>query len=121
MFLVGITVLGIFSAIVMLLWNLLIPGIFGLISINFWQALGLLILARILFGGFGGMKNKAGFMSHENNPIREKWMKMTPEQQKEFINHRKQFGFGGPFGRDGFFGRESCNDGGNKNTKNGNE
>jgi hypothetical protein len=39
--------------IVMRLWNWLLPPLFGLSSITFWQALGLLALSRILFGGFG--------------------------------------------------------------------
>lgn len=42
------------SLVFMLLWNALIPAIFGLKVIGYWQALGLLILARILFGGFRG-------------------------------------------------------------------
>jgi hypothetical protein len=92
-----------FSAAAMLLWNLLIPEIFGLATINFWQALGLLALARILFGGFGkGGMMMHGKMGHHKNPIREKWMKMSPEQRKEFINRRREFGFGGPFGRRDF-------------------
>ena len=49
----GIAIVAGFSALVMLLWNLVIPGIFGLSCINFWQAAGLLILSRLLFGGFG--------------------------------------------------------------------
>ena len=48
----------VFSAIgggvVMLLWNWLAPELFGLRTITFWQAFGLLALCRILFGGFGG-------------------------------------------------------------------
>ncbi|HEY6046076.1 MAG TPA: hypothetical protein VIU65_05690, partial [Pyrinomonadaceae bacterium] len=47
----------VFSAIggvvVMLLWNWLAPELFGLRTITFWQAFGLLALCRILFGGFG--------------------------------------------------------------------
>lgn len=35
------------------LWNWLLPPLFGLHTITFWQALGLLALSRILFGGFG--------------------------------------------------------------------
>ena len=80
-----------FSAVVMLLWNALLPSIFGMVSINFWQALGLLILARILFGGLG-----AGAKKHAhpgNKYMREKWMAMTPEQRKMFIDKRKHFGF----------------------------
>lgn len=91
-----------FSAAVMLLWNWLMPSIFGLAMINFWQALGILVLARILFGG-GKMMHK-GF-HHHHNPIHDKWMKMTPEQREEFINKRRKFGFGRPFDRD-FFEKE---------------
>jgi hypothetical protein len=39
--------------IVMHLWNWLLPGLFGWRLITFWQALGLLLLCRILFGGLG--------------------------------------------------------------------
>ena len=39
--------------IVMLLWNWLMPPVFGWHQVTFWQALGLLVLCRILFGGFG--------------------------------------------------------------------
>lgn len=37
----------------MVLWNALLPVIFGIVTITYWQALGLLILGRLLFGGFG--------------------------------------------------------------------
>ena len=99
------------GAIVMLLWNWLMPVIFGLPALSLWQALGLLVLMRILFGSFGfgrrggrpggGMPGMSG---RGMNPVREKWMKMTPEQRKEFINKRKKMGFG-PWGRDDFFNR----------------
>lgn len=92
-----------FSAIVMLLWNWLMPSIFALGAINFWQALGLLALARILFGHFGF--GRKGMMHHHGmreNLMHKKWMKMTPEQREEFINKRRKFGFGGHFGHDCF-------------------
>ena len=38
---------------VMHLWNWLLPPLFGLPRVTFWQGLGLLLLCRILFGGFG--------------------------------------------------------------------
>ena len=89
-----------FSAITMLLWNALLPGIFGIASINFWQALGLLVLARVLFGGMGSGAMK--HFHHRGNPIHEKWMKMTPEERMKFIDKRKRFGFGDSFYRDHF-------------------
>jgi hypothetical protein len=42
------------------LWNWLLPPILGLREITFWQALGLLALCRILFGGFGGGRFSRG-------------------------------------------------------------
>jgi hypothetical protein len=39
--------------IVKQLWNWLMPPIFGLREVTFWQAFGLLALCRVLFGGFG--------------------------------------------------------------------
>lgn len=94
-----------FSAIIMLLWNWLMPPLFGLVTISFWQAIGLFILARILFGSFGWGKGRmmmADRMHKNMGPIHEKWRKMTPEQREEFINRRRKFGFGGPFGREHF-------------------
>lgn len=100
-----IGIVALFGAVVMWLWNALVPGIFGLTAIGYWQALGFLVLARILFGGgrkmmFGGMMH--GMHGHDN-PIREKWMKMSPEERKEFINRRREHTHGGPFGRQSFF------------------
>ena len=56
---VGIAVLVVVAVIVvgvvvMLLWNALMPALFGLPTIGYWQAVGLLILSKLLFGGFGG-------------------------------------------------------------------
>ena len=45
--------------IVKLLWNWLVPSLFGLPALTFWQALGLLALCRILFGGHGGMRRRS--------------------------------------------------------------
>jgi hypothetical protein len=41
--------------VVMHLWNWLLPMLFGWRQITFWQALGLLVLCRILFGGLGAI------------------------------------------------------------------
>jgi hypothetical protein len=77
--LVGLTV---FSTIVMLLWNALIPAIFHLTAITFYQALGLLILAKILFGGFrGGWGGCGGRWRHK---MQQRWMNMTPEERERF-------------------------------------
>ena len=52
---IGITLLALlFGYVVMLLWNWLMPDIFGLGIITFWQAVGIVVLAKLLFGGVGG-------------------------------------------------------------------
>lgn len=43
----------IFGYVVMHLWNWLMPDLFGLKAIGYWKALGLVVLAKILFGNFG--------------------------------------------------------------------
>ena len=50
MILAGLAFITLITFAVMLLWNWLMPLIFGLIEINFWQALGILVLSKILFG-----------------------------------------------------------------------
>lgn len=50
-------VIGMFfivTAIVMWLWNALLPELLGAKSISYWQAMGILVLSKILFGGFHG-------------------------------------------------------------------
>jgi len=66
---------------VKLLWNWLMPAIFGLPPIRFWQALGLLALSRILFGGFGF---RGSGRSHVNPEVRERMRQRM----------RERFGFG---------------------------
>jgi len=52
----GIGFLALCGWVVMLLWNWLMPDIFGLKPLNYWQAWGLLILCSILFKNFGSYK-----------------------------------------------------------------
>jgi hypothetical protein len=55
---VATAVFALVSLIVMLLWNRIMSAVIGLPALGFWEALGLLVLARLLFGGKG-----ASFMS----------------------------------------------------------
>ena len=74
---IGVLVVG---GIVMLLWNALMPAIFHLPTITFLQALGLLLLTKILFSGFRG----GGPKPHWKNKVKQKWMNMTPEEREKF-------------------------------------
>ena len=67
--------------IVMRLWNWLLPRLFGWPEMTFWQALGLLVLCRILFGGFGfGGPRHSKFRRR----MAERWEKMTPEEREKY-------------------------------------
>ena len=68
--------------VVMQLWNGLMPGLFGWPSISYLQALGILILSRILFGGFRGRGGGAGW--HWRRRMLERWEQMTPEEREKF-------------------------------------
>ena len=76
-------------AAIMLLWNYLIPSIIGWTTINYWQALGLFVLTRLLFGGFHGH----GFMRPPGKPehLQHLWGKvknMSPEERRNYIRQR---------------------------------
>ena len=51
----------VFGLVVMHLWNWLMPAIFGLKIIGYWQAFGMILLARLLFSGFGGHHGRHKF------------------------------------------------------------
>ena len=74
-------VIGLVSAVVMMLWNAMLPSLFGLRVIGFWEALGLLVLARILFGGFRG---RGGWHWGWRHRMHERWARMTPEEREKF-------------------------------------
>jgi len=76
-----VLVVFLFGEVVMHLWNWLLPTLFGLHAITFWQALGLLVLCRILFGGFGGHGKHRGEWRRRS---RERWERMTPEERAQF-------------------------------------
>ena len=71
-----------FGWLVMTLWNAALVPATGAALITFWQALGLLVLSRILVGGFGGGKRRGH--RHGGHWMREKWMNMTPEEREQF-------------------------------------
>jgi hypothetical protein len=69
------------SFVVMSLWNWLMPALFGLRMISFWQAMGLLVLSKILLGGFRG---RPGGGMHWRRRMMERWEQMTPEEREKF-------------------------------------
>ena len=82
--------------IVMRLWNWLLQSLFGWRQISFWQALGVLVLCRILFGGFGGHRSpRSGIRRRIRERMEERYSSMTPEERERFRqNWRGRCGFG---------------------------
>ncbi|WP_187632065.1 MULTISPECIES: hypothetical protein [Hymenobacter] len=74
--------------VTMHLWNWLLPALFNLPLIGFWQALGLLVLSRILFGGWGrGGKGHKGWARHRRqwkHKMESRMAGLTPEEQEKF-------------------------------------
>ncbi len=75
----GVFILG---TVVMYLWNSILPGVLGIGAITFWQAIGILVLSKILFGGCmgAGRRHKCCGHSHKWG---HKWMNMTPEEREK--------------------------------------
>jgi hypothetical protein len=71
--------------VIMSLWNGILPGLFGWHTITFWQGIGLLILSRILFGGF-----KGGHRGHIHDGM-HRWH-MSPEEREKMREEWKNRG-----------------------------
>jgi hypothetical protein len=79
--------------IVRLLWNWLLPPLFGWRQITFWQALALLALCRILFGGHG---IRGAHRPNMRRRIAERWERMTPEEREKARQRWERCGFEPP-------------------------
>ncbi len=77
--------------LVMQLWNWLMPALFGLRTISFLQALGLLVLSKILLGG---LHRHAGGRPGWKRHMEDRWARMTPDERQKF--------------REGMKGRWNC-------------
>src|SRR5438128_12318510 len=104
-FLAPLAILGILlfiaigGEVVLQLWNWLLPPLFGWRQITFWQAIGLLALCRILFGGFGGHGGSRSNVRRRiadrlADRVGERWEHMTPEERERFRQRmRERCGF----------------------------
>jgi len=72
---------AVFGFVVLHLWNWLMPAIFGLRPITFWQGIGLFVLGKILFGGF---HRHHGDRRHWKKHMEERWAQMSPEEREKF-------------------------------------
>jgi hypothetical protein len=79
--LIVLAVAAAFGLAILRLWNWLMPSLFGLHAITYWQALGLLVLSRILLGGFRGRPHFGPPWRHR---MWQRWQQMTPEEREKF-------------------------------------
>lgn len=83
------------TGIVMLLWNGLLPEILGVKTISYWQAMGILVLSKILFGGFHCAPGK--FRKWKEERIKSRLEGMSEEDKEEFRRKLKERFGGNPF------------------------
>lgn len=69
-------IVGVLAAVVMLLWNAILPEVLGVRRVSYGQALGLLVLSRLLFGGFGG-----GAPPWKKYRRRGRWSRMSEDEK----------------------------------------
>ncbi len=87
-----------FGYLVMSLWNWVIPTVTGWHALTFAQALGLLVLSRVLFGGLRG--HRGGL--HWRHRMQHRWAEMSPEDRERLRktlgrrHHCGPRGSGGP-------------------------
>ena len=85
-FLIIIPGILLFGLIVMLLWNAILPGVVHVTAITYPQALGILVLSKILFGGF----NKRHWGGRWRHEMHERFANMTPEEKEKFKTEWKE-------------------------------
>lgn len=95
---IAVAAIGAFGLLVMGLWNAILPAVLGVKAITFWQALGILVLSKILFGGFGRGGGWGRRMEFKEK-LKQKWAGMTPEEREKFKTEWKHRCGGMKWGR----------------------
>jgi hypothetical protein len=72
----AVSVALLFGYLVMLLWNWLMPAVFGAREVTYWQAAGLILLARLLVGTSTGGGGRSG-----------RWRQREPRQDRDYWKH----------------------------------
>lgn len=89
----GLLMVLLFGVGTQFLWNFVMPYVFGLPVISFWQGLAMFILAKLFFGfgGGGGGKKWGGYRSHQmRRQWAEKYSKLSPEERERFKEKFKE-------------------------------
>ena len=76
LFILGFFLIG---SLVQLLWNNVLVPVLHVGTVSFWQAMGILLLSKILFSSFGGRSDRQGYRKQKLL-----WQQLTPEQKETF-------------------------------------
>lgn len=79
----ALAAVAVFGLLVMWLWNAIMPAVFNLSEINYWQAAGLLILGRVFFGG--GWPHRHWRRPYFNHELAAKLKNMSHEERRAFV------------------------------------
>ena len=94
-FLIPLAVLafvGVLTFVVHALWNGVLIDVLAVKAITYWQALGLLVLAKILFGGFPGGRRGCGRRGRDRMLFKQ-WESLNAEQREQLREEmRRRFG-----------------------------
>lgn len=91
MFFMMIFFIAFFGFITMSLWNWLIPDLFGLSTLSMAQAVGLVVLSKILFGNFPGRRWGNTGKSKWKSKMRERYENMSPEEKEKYKARFKNY------------------------------
>jgi len=86
---VAVLIAALLGYVVMCLWNWILPEVAHTGRLSYWQAFGLLVLCRILFGNFNKGGNSGGFRARARN-MRAKWDSMNEEERAKFKEEYKR-------------------------------
>jgi hypothetical protein len=85
MIVIATVALTVFTVVVMVLWNALVPALFGGPEITFWQSAGLLLLSHILLRGWSPWRYHDGWRHDRwRKRFEEKLASMSPEEREQF-------------------------------------
>ncbi|QQS27525.1 MAG: hypothetical protein IPM47_11495 [Sphingobacteriales bacterium] len=91
--LIGVVFIVLAGFLTSWLWNAILPDVLGVSKISFFQALGILLLSRLLFGRFGrhrGFYEKRNHIHPKAAMMREKWANMSEEERENFKQQWKE-------------------------------
>ena len=93
--LIPIAAVAVFSLVVMLLWNAIVPGITGWAALTYWKAMGLLVLSKILFSGFpcrrGGHGGPPWAQGRHAGMRMAWWRNLSEEEREQWKERRKEW------------------------------